>query len=30
MPVAERACDDPDPAIAEAARWAKQRLESLI
>lgn len=29
MPVAERACDDPDPAIAEAARWAKQRLESL-
>ena len=29
LPVAERACDDPDPAIAEAARWAKARLESL-
>jgi epoxyqueuosine reductase len=29
VPVAERACDDPDSAIAEAARWAKQRLESL-
>jgi epoxyqueuosine reductase len=26
LPVIERATDDPDPVIAEAARWARQRL----
>ena len=26
LPVAERASRDPDPAIAEAASWAKQQL----
>jgi epoxyqueuosine reductase len=29
LPAAERACDDPDLAIAEAAQWAKARLESI-
>ena len=28
LPVAERALNDPDPVIAEAAQWAKQRLTS--
>ena len=27
LPVTERACDDGDAAISEAARWAKKRLE---
>ena len=26
LPVAERACKDPDPTVAEAAQWAKKRL----
>jgi len=26
LPLAERACDDPDPVISEAAHWAKDRL----
>jgi epoxyqueuosine reductase len=28
IPIAQRACDDPDPAISEAARWARDRLSS--
>jgi len=28
LPVAERALNDPDPVIAEAAQWAKKRLTS--
>jgi epoxyqueuosine reductase len=27
LPVVERASDDPDPVVAEAAQWAKKRLE---
>jgi epoxyqueuosine reductase len=26
VPVAERLCDDPDPVVADAARWASERL----
>jgi epoxyqueuosine reductase len=26
IPVAERACHDPDPVVSEAARWARKRL----
>lgn len=28
IPIAQRSCDDPDPAISEAARWARDRLSS--
>jgi epoxyqueuosine reductase len=28
LPVVERACEDPDPVIAEAAEWARQRFAS--
>ena len=29
-PVAQSLAEDPDPAVADAARWAAQRLESAV